>query len=285
MQFCRFVSRFVSIAGVCALVAACGDGVDEAGPEDEAAALRVAGAQDSNHEVAETTRPLAGTDGLTLALTNPELATQKLRAAAGLWALRPCVTIEPPILAINELVDVTFTNCRGFLGLARIDGTMHIELAVVGAGVERAFSYDIDSDITITTLRGTREISGGFSLDQFIDADADRSVVYAGNLSYTDLDGSTLSYDAEAQWEVTGDCINDLSGGAVLTGDRLGDLDPISLSGDGIDRCSDACPTTGSVQLSYGLGTYLTWQYTGADTVLVEGPYGKQVDVTLPCAQ
>lgn len=94
--------------------------------------------------------------------------------------------------------------------------------------------------------------------------------------------GPELALALGAMWNVTGDRVA-FTGGAAMSGEQLGELGPIVLSGEDIRSYRNACPTSGSVELSYGRGALLAWSYTGASTVSVRGPRDKRIEVPLAC--
>lgn len=94
-----------------------------------------------------------------------------------------------------------------------------------------------------------------------------------------------------ADWLVYNDedCIN-LNMGARLTLDEREDeldefIGDIVISARGVDRCPDRCAHAGEVQLSFGAGQLLRWTHDGGQTLTVQGPRGREVEITPPCAE
>lgn len=109
-----------------------------------------------------------------------------------------------------------------------------------------------------------------------------------------DLGIGTYSVQSEAAWSIeTGQCLQlDYDAElALLELDESFDpelqehVDDIFLSAHGIRRCGSACPTAGSVVLSYGGGQLLRWSYApdGRAEVEIEAPGGNSLLYELPC--
>ena len=105
--------------------------------------------------------------------------------------------------------------------------------------------------------------------------------------------GDGLRFDtlSTADWLVDSEnnCV-DLNMGARLSlEEREDELDEligdIVISARGVNRCPGQCATAGDVQLSFGAGQVLRWTHDGSETLTIEGPRGRQVELTPPCAE
>jgi len=278
--------RAAAIFAVAALaLAACTDDGDSA-EDDTAAAGHVAAALDSGSELSRLFVPLQASSDL--GGLGPDAArARKVQAAAiAFLALvtRPlCVTVMTDSLTYLE---VTFDRCP--VGLVfTLDGTLRAGVAIEAAGgVPSAVVATVAMrELTLTGPQRTQRLDGEVELRQRISpqgAPAELPAELIGELRYSVDSEPELALSFGTEWTVVNDCVT-LTGGAQLSGEALGPLGPIALSGDRVQSCRGQCPTAGTVELSYGHGSLLEWTYTGASTVSVIGPRGKRVEVPLAC--
>lgn len=274
----------LALALACALTAC--DGEDSAGDADAHAALavrQVAAALDASGSLARLVVPLEAS--AELAVLGPDLARVRkvqgaITAFRALVANSTCMRVETDGATY---LDLTFDACR-IAFVITLDGALRASVAIESAGgtpTGIAVSVQVPSLVLAGPL-GTRQLSGALELRQQI-SPLGAPVELDGELQYA-VDGDALvTASIGAAWQVTGDCVS-VTAGAQLSGERLGALGPIALSGEDIQRCRDECPTAGSVELSYGRGKLLAWTYTGAGTAIVMGPRGGRAEVPLACA-
>jgi hypothetical protein len=252
---------------------------------DEQASTEVATALDSSGELARLVQPLeVGPD------LGGDIVTARMRQLVKAQAtfddldgpIRDC--IDSDLDAAMTRLTVAFRDCT-IAFFVKIDGTIvaDVDVEADGNGAPAFVRSTVTVDLTFQGPFARRSLNGSFTLRQPVQMGA--PVEFDGDVAYSDSLGGMLNLKAGATWTVTQApvCVN-LSGGAELSGASLGELGPISLAGDEIRRCQDQCPSQGHVELSYGRGNLLAWDYTGQDTAVVRGPRGKVVTVKLPCS-
>lgn len=287
MRAARRTSRCLAyaLALACALTACHGedgDGDGDASGGDALAVRQVAAALDAGGVLSRLVVPLEASADL--ALLGPDVArVRKIQNA--ITAFRALAT-DPTCMRVETdgatYLDLTFDACR-IASVLTLDGALRASVAIEAAGgtpTGVAVSMRVPRLVLTGPLR-SRQLSGELTLRQQI-APPGAPVELDGELQYA-VDGDALvTASIGAAWKVTGDCVS-ITAGAQLSGERLGALGPIALSGEDIQRCRDECPTAGSVELSYGRGKLLAWTYTGADTAIVIGPRGRRAEVSLAC--
>jgi hypothetical protein len=268
---------WVRLLVLAATLVACGG--DDTTAEDTKASQQVAGAFDSVGELARLVQPLEASPNL---MMTPDSQTQVNAADLAFKNLvgndTGCMTIVKSMTTI----DVTFRNCPIAL-IFRLNGSLHAGVVVAAGSVTTDVSTPT---LTLSGPGGSRSVSGAFTLVQPIGINM--PVEFGGGVMFSASTGETLGLSVDAQWFVnrigTKTCVN-FTGGAELTGNVLGELAPISLAGEEIKACRDECPTDGHVELSYGAGNVLVWDYIGGNQATVHGPNGNTITVTLPCNQ
>lgn len=275
--------RFTCLALALAL-AAC-DGEGGGATDDAVAAGSVAETLESGGELTRLILPLQASAELVGQAPAAALALQLLRAQEAFTRQNPaCVTATIGAASL----DVRFDGCRvpplPLPALFTADGSLHAELSIEAPGgvASRMVVAVTIPGIEVTGLR-TRRLSGAFELRQAISATG-APLELEGELGLVRADGAELALYLGAELEPAAAGCVIFTGGAKVSGEPLGPLGPIALSGDAVHRCRNECPTSGSVELSYGMGKLLAWTYTGGDTALVTGPRGKRLEVLLPCA-
>jgi hypothetical protein len=274
--------RAAAVAMAAALaLAACTDDGDRA-EDDTAAAGHVAAALDSGSELSRLFAPLQASSDL--GGLGPDAArARKVQAAVlafiALAASPLCVTVMTDSLTY---LDVTFKGCRVGL-IFTLDGSLRAGVAIEATGgVPSALVATVTMrDLTLAGPQHTQRLAGEVELRQRISPQGAPAEL-TGDLRFSVDREPELALSFGTQWTVVNDCVT-LTGGAQLSGEALGALGPIALSGDRVQSCRDQCPTAGSVELAYGHGSLLEWTYTGASTVSVIGPRGKRVEVPLAC--
>lgn len=275
-------ARSLSVAALAAF--ALGACTDES--VDQLAAGQVAETLDSNNELSRILAPLEASPDLVGLGPATALTLQLLRAKDAFVQQNPgCVTVA----VTGAAMDISFDGCRipplPFAAQFTADGSLRAELSIEAAGglaVRLVVSVTIPG-IDLTGPFRTRRIEGSISISQVISL-AREPTQLDGDVALELDDGTHLGMELSLAYraDVLG-CV-DLTGGARLTGDALGEAAPISLSGEGVRRCRNQCPMRGDVELSYGRGELLAWTYTGQETATVTGPRGKRFELPLPCA-
>jgi hypothetical protein len=269
----------LALALVCAL-AACDEEAEDG--DDALAAATVAAALDAGGELSRLVVPLEASADL--GLLDPIAARARkignaINAFRALAGNPGCVTVTSDNLTYLE---VAFDQCRIAFVLT-LDGSLRASVAIETSGVTPV-GLTVALAIPRLELTGpawSRRLSGAVELRQRIPP-VGAPVELDGELRLAADGGPELALSLGAMWTVIGDCVA-FTGGAALSGEQLGELGPIALSGEDVRGCRNACPTSGSVELSYGRGALLAWTYTGASTVSVLGPRGKRIQVPLAC--
>jgi hypothetical protein len=259
------------------------DGAGDDGGEDDAlAAGNVAAALDSGSELSRLVVPLEASPDL--GGQGPDVA-RALKVANAIAAFRGLASNPLCVRVTTDnttFLDVTFDRCRIGL-LFTLDGSLHAGVAIESAGglpSRLAVSVAIPS-LVLTGPVHSRRLSGAFELRHAI-LPQGAPVELEGDLRFATETGGEVALALGAEWTVANNCVT-FTGGAQLSGDLLGPVGPIALSGEDVRGCRNQCPTAGSVELSYGHGKLLTWTYTGESTVTVSGPRGRRVEVPLAC--
>ena len=117
----------------------------------------------------------------------------------------------------------------------------------------------------------TWETEGGFSLQA---ADGERFGTRSSAAWTLDPDTNCLDIDVDARLELPGIETEDY--GTIELGE-------IVISAAAVHFCPTHCPTAGGIEMSFGLGSILSWEYDGSDEVEVTGPMGRSFTAPLPC--
>jgi len=99
-----------------------------------------------------------------------------------------------------------------------------------------------------------------------------------------------LSFDtlSTASWAVDDDKCITLDFGARLTPQQREDeldelIGDVVIAARGVRHCPLSCADEGEVQLTFGTGQVLGWSYEGESSIVVQGPRGREVEVSLSC--
>lgn len=221
-----------------------------------------------------------------------------INAIEALVALLDCLDVETDD---RTYVEVFFDQCRvGPFGLVRLDGSIRAELGfeTVPCGPAEcpvAVSFELSTGrFDISSGQVGLEIAGSWLIRDPLD-DTEPMSSTGGLVLTTRLggnQGASLSMSSTASWSIDdNDCFSLTSESQVTINampenpDSVDTLGTIVASVEGLERCNRECPSKGSVHVAYGAGQVLGWTYTGADTVTVTGPGGRQFQVVLPCAR
>lgn len=265
------------LACVALALAGCADDADPT-PLDTQASEHVAAAVVSTAELARLVQPLEASPDL---MTTPDAPTQIAAADTAFRALVANPGLCLTITTTSSTIRAVFRNCLVAL-VFRLNGELNASVVVANNTVESTVST---LGLTLSSTAGSSTLAGTFVLRQPIPTGS-APVEFEGDVEFSNSAGGELTLLLAAQWTVTRvgerSCV-DLTGGAELSGNILGELSPISLAGDGVRVCRNECPSAGHVELSYGRGELLVWDYDGTDTTTVIGPRGKTLDVALSC--
>ncbi|MBL4684036.1 MAG: hypothetical protein JKY37_05565 [Nannocystaceae bacterium] len=139
---------------------------------------------------------------------------------------------------------------------------------------------------------GTSHFTGPVALrDSIVDPDEPMTWETKSGFSLEAAHGEKFETRSTASWKVDSEtnCM-DISLDARLeapeTGDepaRMVDVGEIVISATDVHYCLTHCPTKGRIEMAFGLGSILSWQYDGSDEVVVTGPGGREFVADLPC--
>lgn len=236
----------------------------------------------------------------------PELAGMTVQdareAAVALLAMRlgnlAFVDCDPQLETdpVAGTVDAAVVGCR--LGLLRLDGEMHAQVAIETAPCDTgecpsALVWTLDDfDLEIGTATVRPHLSGTVVLRHPLDPSLPMSWSTGADFVLENRFG-TFATRSTASWRVTDDrCVEDMQLEARL--DRLdatdddpdADLEPqvgqIVVSAQDVERCPGKCATSGEVRLAFGRGHVLEWDFAGQFVdVLVPG--GRRFTTKLVC--
>lgn len=202
------------------------------------------------------------------------IAAVEERLADGLTA-PACATIATDQ---RTYVEVTFTSCVGPRGLRGLSGALRAEITVeptpcgpfecVGA-----ITYQVST--SGLTLNGTT-FAGTWSWRDPVAAE--QPSTWSGDLTISGP-RRTLQSTSSATVAIADGCATYDLTAEVTTGART-----LTVTATDVQRCLDACPTAGTVELVGARGA-LSWSYGGDGTAEVTTAGGTTFDVTLACAE
>jgi hypothetical protein len=227
---------------------------------------------------------------LPVALARPRILLD-VRNALLASANLTCVDVETMDDGTTASVTVTYDDCpAGFLRLVELDGSLtaglRLETAPCAAGeCPTAVSFTLETEyLRIGSRFGTHftEMNGRWELyDQVAPGMPTR---WESSFEMRNHLERSLSLHSTASWLVEDGCVT-LDLDADFTVQQRADLRTVAASARGLTQCRDECPRTGTVQVAYGLGKILAWEYTGTNTAVVTGPRGRSFEVALPCGE
>ena len=285
--------KYVAVALSIALLGACGTEEDDGDLVAEQAAASLSASQDLA-DVSNFFKSSRDLTQLSVDLASGRAVSDVIDAIEALVAVRECLDIETDN---RSYVEVFFDQCGvGPFGVLRLDGSVRAEL---GFDTEACgpFQCPVAVFFELSTVRF--EVSTGLAgltiagnwliVDPLDEAEPMSST---GGLVLTTRQGASLSMSSAASWVVDdSDCLS-LTAESQLTinampedAESANGLGTIAVSVQGLQRCNRECPSEGAVHVAYGTGQVLGWSYTGANSVVVTGPGGRQFEVVLPCAR
>jgi hypothetical protein len=227
---------------------------------------------------------------LPVALARPRILLD-VRTALLASANLTCVSVETLDDGTTASVTVTYDDCpAGRLRLIELDGSLtaalQLETAPCAAGeCPTAVRFTLETEYLRTGARfGTRftEMQGRWQL--YDPVAPGLPTRWESEYQVRNHLERSLSMRSTASWLVAEGCVT-LDLDADFTVEQRADLHTVAASARGLTQCQDECPSAGTVQVAYGLGQILSWEYTGMNTAVVTGPRGKSFEVALPCGE
>lgn len=274
------------IAGV---LGGCHVDAPELDERDERIAIESASAESSHHDLMKMANAIGVSEDAAAVPSDEVLARIFSDARLGVMASvesPTCLTIDSDE---STYIDVQYDDCQQRWGIAILNGGWRAEIGLETEPCDageclRAGSFGFAIDEFTVSGPGGRvwaETSGSFRVRDPVDP-AEFST-YEADTSFTNAEGSTLASSLDASWLVDDASCYYLDFDGQLSLSDGDDLGVIASSGRGIVRCPDACPSEGTIRLSYGAGAILQWSYDGSPEVVVSGPRGSEAVVALPC--
>ncbi len=127
--------------------------------------------------------------------------------------------------------------------------------------------------------------------DSIIDPDAPMTWETQTGFSLQAAGGEKFAARSTASWQVDPmtNCM-DISVDARLElpeveSEEIEDIEigEIVISATDVHYCTTHCPTEGRIEMAYGRGSILSWEYDGSDEVVVTGPGGREFSAGLEC--
>jgi hypothetical protein len=276
-----------------------------------AAALAIAGCMepqdDDDVAVGETSHALAAsldlvgiTDSfevsaalalLPVALARPRILLDVRSALLASVVNRTCVNVETADDGAVASVTVTYDDCpAGWLRLVELDGSLTAELQLETAPCAAG---ECPTAVRFTLRTGYLRIGERFG-ERFTEMDGEWQLYdpvppglptrWESSYGVRNHLESSSSGHSSASWLVEGRCVT-LDIDTEFEVQQRANLRTVAASARGLTQCQDECPSSGTVQVAYGLGKILAWEYTGMDTAVVTGPRGQSFEVALPCGE
>jgi hypothetical protein len=189
-----------------------------------------------------------------------------------LFALPSCTVISNVVIDTSgpSSLDVTFDSCTDADGNLLLDGSLHAKVAVSGDPLTLDYSLETDG-LTV----GDRTIAGAWDVHHVL---GEGTSTWSGDLTVDGPDG-TLTSSTDATFAVNGLCVTYGLDADVQTPSGRS----LSVHADQVTRCLDACPTSGSVQVTGGAEGALSWTYDGTGSVTATGSANGSVVIDLSC--
>lgn len=267
----------LSVSLACSLAFACASDDADVGTTDEA--LQASTSVEATAEATYATTLIVADASAYASVSAADapaqlIAAVQARLEAGL-TLPACATIATDD---RTYVEVTFADCAGPRGLHGVSGTIRAEVAIEPTACGPlscvgALLYELST--TGLTLNGTT-FSGTWSWRDPVAAGV--ASTWSGELSIAGP-RRTIESSSSASVLVTDGCVSYDLDAEVTTS-----LRSLSVTATGVERCLDACPTAGVVDVIGARGA-LHWEYGGDDTAAVTTAGGATVEVTLACAE
>ncbi|MCY0988010.1 hypothetical protein OV203_12810 [Nannocystis sp. ILAH1] len=266
-----------TIVGAAAIAWATACDPDPAEPEDEPVAQVTLAALDANSATLSLYDGLLGP--VNLAGVSQALAPQKIieQVEGGLdtsLADPTCLTLKSDR---TSFLDLQFDRCR-FKGVL-LDGGLRVELTTEAGtcdGVECVAATVYTTRLDALTI-GKSLVSAATSVLR-IPTTPGEPRSYTAEVELTDKLDRELHLRHELTFTRKDGCV-DAELGAEFMVDELA----ISVAATAVEICGNKCPRAGEVQIAWGNGQALAWEYTGDAEVIVRGPRGREFVLPLEC--
>lgn len=270
-------------------------------------------AQRDARAVAHATGPLDGAPRLIylagqfvvppgLEATDPDallletVATTHARLSFGFDALDCDATVETDGQA---RISMTLSGCTLLLWVVdlELDAVARVETEPCETGTcATAVLWDVDLGEMASGLRGLPPVRFSGPAELRAPVDPAMPMRWATQPGFTIETPLGLRFEtlSTATWSIGDDDCVEVDIGARLSleerqGGELDELDErigdVVVSGRGLRRCPGQCPERGRVELSFDAGRVLAWEHDGSGTILVQGPRGRELEASLPCAE
>lgn len=289
-----------ALLALCLAVASACDVADDA--VDVAVAERSVNALSANTNLALVAERFAGEPAMAAMSVDAartravELVAQRIGALA-LLSCDPQVTADPLAGTVHAMV----SDCR--IGPVRldgeVDGSVAIETAACGTGECPSTVVwtldDFDLQIGANLLANRRpHFVGPVTFRDPIDAALPMSWA-TGEGFVIDIPFGLFDTVSHASWTFDADdCVTmqvesrldrqlEVGGDETSQRDRERRIGTMVVSVSELRRCPAKCPTAGHVQLAFGRGHVLAWEYDDDRTVDVTAPGGRHFETELAC--
>lgn len=251
------------------------DATDE--PEDEPVARVTLAALDANSATLSLYDGLLGPvnlAGVSLALA-PQKVIEQVRGGLDQALADPkCVALTTDK---KTFLDLQFDRCR-YRGVL-VDGGLRIELTTEAGlcdGAECVVATRYTTQLDALTIGKSRVRAATSTLRIPSTPGEPRS--YTAEVELTDKQDRELHLRHELAWTRKNGCVH-----AELGAEFMVDALAISVGAQAVEICGNQCPRAGEVQIAWGNGQALAWEYDGADEVIVRGPHGREFVLPLEC--
>ena len=212
--------------------------------------------------------------GVDPALAGPTIVDATLGGLMSALAEPACLTRETDGATYLEL---RFADCQ-HPSTGRLDGAIRLEFtAVAGQCSGVACVVAVDYALAVTDLELHSSTITRSQVTLRASTDPTQPVIYASDAELP-ADGRVLEARTEASWGDDGACVT-ADFGIELTAPEHA----AAIGGRGVRSCM-GCPEAGEVQLSWGAGEAVAWEYTGEGEIAVTGPRGLDVSLSTLCA-
>lgn len=208
------------------------------------------------------------------ALAGPKIVSATRGGLMSALARPTCLTSETDDATY---LDLRFADCQ-HSSTGRLDGAIHLEFAAVAgqcAGVPCVVAVDYALAVTDLEIRSSTITRSQVALR--VSVDPTQPVIYASDAELP-ADGRVLEARTEASWDDDGTCVTADFGVELTAPDHAA-----AIGGRGVRSCM-GCPEAGEVQLSWGAGEAVAWEYTGEGEIAVVGPRGQAASLPTLCA-
>ncbi len=212
--------------------------------------------------------------GISLALAPQRVIEQVQTGLDEALADRACLTIATDD---KSYLDLRFVDCV-YKGVY-VDGHLRIELVTETgecAGEPCVIATRYTTKLTELAI-GDTQVRSASSVLRLPDLDSEPRTYFA-QIELTDADGRTSQLRHELTWLRDMGCVT-----AELGAELKIDGRDISVGARAVEVCGDECPRAGRVQIAWGTGRVLAWEYHGEPAIAVYGPGGHEFVVDDVC--